>query len=136
MANVRMSNVRIPGVAWAILIIVIVASVHSAESYIVTTFGIEPWVIDLILAILIGVLKSLSLSGDQLTQALDVIQKIMSYEVERQQIENHNEAIAKAPPEGMRSAQVGPIEPPSLNLLEVAEEVPERPSKFAQWLVG
>lgn len=130
--NDFMKKVEIPGIVWAILIIIIVASVHSGESYLVNTLGIQPWIIDMGLAILIGVLKGLSLGKGQLDQALDIINKLMSYEAQAEA--RRVEEIA-SPREGMRSSYVTPV-PPPLDMASLADEVPERPTKFQQFLFG
>lgn len=134
-----MKKVEIPGIVWAILIIVIVAAVHSGEGYLTGTLGLQPWMIDVGLAMLIGILKGLSLGTGQLDQALNIIDRLMAYNARKSNEETAQiEAQMTTPGVGMRSAHVEITSTlmDSLELEDIASAIPERPNKTLQWLVG
>lgn len=131
--NDIIKNTRIPGLLWAILIIVAVGLIHANEA-LLAQYGIEPWMIDMGLAFLIGILKTLSLPGDQLTQALDVIDDIVNADAGAKR--ERQTAVQSAPGVGMRSAYGPPVPLPEADVKAIAAEAPERPSWLAQLLVG
>ena len=111
-----MKDIRVPGIVWAIGIIVVVGLIHSNAFYIQQSTGIQPWLLDIGVAALIGVLKTLNLGTDQLNQALDIIDRLL--------LEKRTE-----PGVQMR----GDIESREL---VTPLEIPDRPNPVARWLVG
>jgi hypothetical protein len=111
-----MKDVRIPGVVWAIAIIVAVAAIHENEAYLLMRFGLEPFYLDLLVGLLIAALKTLSLGTEQLNQALDVIERLLARR-------------PHPPEEGMRGVE-------TVETMEVVAEIPPRPNKLVRWLVG
>lgn len=117
-----MKDIRVPGLAWAILIIAIVAGVHGNEAWITTNTPFTPFWIDLALGMLIGILKGIDLTDTQLEQALDVIDKLLT----------RNRIVEETrPKEGMRSAA------PPASLPQITPgEIPARPNKVVRFLFG
>lgn len=107
-----MKDMRVPGVVWAILIIVVIAITHENEVWIQMNWGIEPYLIDILVGILVAVLKTLSLGTEQLNQALDIIDRIL--------------ANRRTEREEMRG----------IGTTLVDEAIPERPNPVMRWLVG
>lgn len=68
-----MSNIRIPGVAWAFLIVAAIAFIHENQALL----PIDAYYLDLLVIVLIAVLKSINLGTDQLNRALDIIDEIV-----------------------------------------------------------
>jgi hypothetical protein len=120
-----MKDVRIPGFAWAIGIIVAVALIHSnaatIETWHVGNFYITPIVLDTIVALLIGYLKKLNLGTEQLEDALDVIEQLQNANARAAMERESGGALPRAP------LSVSPIE---------FEKIPKRPNHTARWLVG
>lgn len=113
-----MSNVRIPGVAWVIAIVVLVGVIHANAIWIEVNWHVEPWMIDMAITLLIAGLKTANVGTEQLNNALDVIDQLL----------NDKATAFVAPPEGARGpASVAPVE---------VEKIPPRPNKTARWLVG
>lgn len=113
MNNNTFKDFRVPGVAWGILIIIVIALIHENEA----SLPIDAFYADLIVGMLIGVLKGLSLGTDQLEQALNIIDAIRNRET-------------RSRPRG----KAGEIMPAPATVPESA--VPERPNKMVRWLVG
>lgn len=129
-----MKDVRVPGVAWAILIIVLVAVIHGGEGYLTGTLGIQPWMLDLALVMLIGGLKTVNLGTDQLNQALDIIDSLLTREEKAQAAKS---VTIAQPGVGMRSSHAEILDvPPPLDVDRVVRETPDRPNPFTRWLVG
>jgi hypothetical protein len=113
-------DIRVPGVIWAIALIIIVALIHENQAYLEVQFGVTPYIIDLLVAILIGILKGLSLGTEQLNQALDIIERIV------------NRPVGPRPPgEGMRAPGTA-----GSTVIIPDDEIPRRPNPFTRWLVG
>lgn len=113
---------RVPGVVWAVALIIIIAVVHENEAQIQAQMGIDPFIIDIVIAMLIAVMKSLSLGTEQLNQALDIVDKLLS---------SRRERLELPPGEGMRSTKAEAAEQPVF-----VEEIPERPNPAMRWLFG
>lgn len=113
-----MKDVKVPGVVWAIGIIAVIALIHANEVTIQQNIGLDAFWLDMLVAALIAILKSLSLGTAELNQALDIIDKLLLAR-----------AQAATPGTGMRSAEPAP---PAV----VVEEIPARPNALTRWLVG
>lgn len=106
-----LKDVRIPGFAWAMGIIVIVGLIHTYGPQ----YGFSPLYIDMAVAILIGVLKGLNLGTDQLDQAIKIIDLLLMKEV--------------AEVEGIPR---GPAAVPRINLTDI----PDKPNKTVRFFLG
>jgi hypothetical protein len=122
-----MSNVRVPGVAWAIGIIVLIALIHNNALWIEQSWHIEPWQIDLAITVLIAGLKTLNLGTEQLNQALDVIDQLLAWHAQ----------TAKAAEREAQIPSTAPIPPAPRSVVPVQlEKIPERPNNAVRWLFG
>jgi hypothetical protein len=112
-----MNNVRVPGVVWAIGIVIAVYLIQKFSVPIQEATGIDAFVLNLIIVPgLIGVLKGLNLGTDQLNQALDVIDLLLQ---------------RTSTPELGQTRGPG-IEQPAV----MKDDIPERPNPVMRFLVG
>lgn len=107
--NSPMKDVRIPGFAWAIAIIVIVSLIHTYGPQ----YGYSPLYIDMAVALLIGALKGLNLGTGQLEQALKIIDILLI------------QAVSEGTPRG-------PAAVPRINLTDI----PDKPNKTVRFFLG
>jgi hypothetical protein len=125
-----MSNVRVPGVAWAIGIIVLIALIHSNATFIETNWHVEPWQIDLAISVLVAGLKTLNLGTEQLNQALDVIDQLLSWHAQTAMAAEREAQIPSTAPVPSPAPAPRSVVPVQL------EKIPERPNKAVRWLFG
>lgn len=116
-----MNNLRIPGVAWTVLIVVLVGLIHANAAWIEVNWHVEPWMIDMAITLLIAGLKTLNVGTDQLNDALEVIDQLLNRRAE--------EAV-------MSEGAMGIPAPASLSAPVEIEKIPEKPNTFMRWLVG
>lgn len=109
-----MTEIKVPGFIWALLIVVVVAVIHSYEPQIIASTPFNAPLLDMIVVVLMGILKGLDLTDVQLEQALRVIDSLIRREYETE--------------EQMRGGI--PVE------TSFAIAIPEPPSKLQKWLVG
>lgn len=110
-----MKDVRVPGVAWAVLLVVAVALIHEYEA----SLPVSPEVADMVVVGLIALLKSIKLGTSELNQALDVIDSIR-----RSAGSGRARGSADEP-----ATSAAPVE-------ALAADAPERPNKAVRWLLG
>jgi hypothetical protein len=125
-----MKDVRIPGVAWMVLIIVLIALIHNNALWIEQSWHIEPWQIDLAITVLIAGLKTLNLGTEQLNQALDVIDQLLNWHAQTAMAVEQEARIPSTAP-------VPSVAPAPRSVVPVQlEKIPERPNSAVRWLFG
>lgn len=110
-----LQNARVPGVVWALALIIVIAIIHENEA----NLPIDAFYADMIVALLIGVLKSLSLGTGQLEQALDIIDAIRNRDARSRTRSGSIEGVV----------DVAPVTVPE-------SAIPERPNRMIRWLIG
>jgi len=113
-----MKEFRVPGLVWALLIVVGIGMIHEYEA----SLPFNAMTADAIVVILIGILKSLALGTGQLEQALNVIDTLRFSSASRQV-------------RGTAEVPAGSEEMPHEEAM-IATEIPSRPNKLAAFLVG
>lgn len=122
-----LENLRIPGVIWVIILLILGIGIQAASPWIEAQFGIPAWILAaLVTAIFLGA-KRLAPGGADLNKAIDLVE-ILVREMKKVR---PAESV-----EGMRSAHM--LEPgPDLAVVAYAEqEKPARPNPWARVLVG
>lgn len=117
-----MQNIRVPGILWALAIVVIVAVIHENQE----AWGITPLYWEVILVAAIGALKAINLNNDQLSQALDII-------------DNIRRGVSVTQTRGSLEVPIGGEEPPVVTaeaLDAMTANAPPRPSKMARFFMG
>lgn len=124
-----MSNIRVPGVLWIILIVAIIMASHYYLD--------DPFIVDLLVVVAGMVLKSLKLGTAEENQAIDIIDAIKSHPRLSRPV-----VVPKATPteqmrgpsgvEGFTVGSEGLLleEPP------VLPATPPRPNTLVRWLAG
>lgn len=119
-----MKDLRIPGVVWVILLLTIGVLIRENAVAIGTYLHVGPFVVGAVVAAIFVAAKVANPGGQELNQAIDVIQKLMG--------QPKTVAGPATPSTGMRSG-IG-LESVAPTVRE--EEIPERPNKVARILIG